>query len=250
MVAADGGRRNATYTKFLLKYITTPGLTVEQVLKRVRVDVIRETGNKQVPWESSSLTGDFYFAPKRAIAIKRERERLERDHKELERLKIESKRLEVERRRMEAKKLEIAKLRPENGYSPLEYKKIGRDGNFIAYSNGIVLDIATGLEWIAGPDRDMNWNESISWVESLYITNGGWRMPSIEELRTLYRKGRGSRNMTSLLKTSGWWVWSGIDFNTWGDRGAFCFVFKYGRKGLSNFEWSIGYRAFAVRSQR
>lgn len=70
MVAADGEDKNAVYTKYLLKHITTPGLTVEQILKKVRVDVMRETGNKQVPWEASSLTGDFYFALKRAVVIK------------------------------------------------------------------------------------------------------------------------------------------------------------------------------------
>jgi formylglycine-generating enzyme required for sulfatase activity len=35
---------------------------VEQVFKHVRVGVMGATSGKQVPWESSSLTGDFYFA--------------------------------------------------------------------------------------------------------------------------------------------------------------------------------------------
>jgi hypothetical protein len=39
----------------------TPNLTVEQVLKRVRIDVAGETKQRQIPWESSSLMGDFYF---------------------------------------------------------------------------------------------------------------------------------------------------------------------------------------------
>lgn len=61
-VAADGEGRNGIFTKHLLNYITTPGLTVEQVLKRVRIGVLEETNSEQVPWESSSLTGNFYFA--------------------------------------------------------------------------------------------------------------------------------------------------------------------------------------------
>lgn len=34
------------------------------VIKRVRIDVMQETANKQVPWQASSLTGNFYFAKK------------------------------------------------------------------------------------------------------------------------------------------------------------------------------------------
>jgi hypothetical protein len=37
---------------------------VESVFKQVRSEVSRATGDQQVPWESSSLTGDFYFIPK------------------------------------------------------------------------------------------------------------------------------------------------------------------------------------------
>ena len=39
-----------------------PGLTVESLFKRVRTAVARETGNRQVPWEASSLVGDYCLA--------------------------------------------------------------------------------------------------------------------------------------------------------------------------------------------
>ena len=68
-VAADGTGRNGIYTKHLLKYMREPGLPIESVLKKVRIDVMEETGDKQVPWESSSLRGDFYFKPKRGIYV-------------------------------------------------------------------------------------------------------------------------------------------------------------------------------------
>ncbi|MGH8670620.1 MAG: caspase family protein, partial [Burkholderiales bacterium] len=60
-VAADGGGVNGIYTKHLLSNMTTPGLPIEQVFKRARNGVMEETGEKQVPWESSSLKGEFYF---------------------------------------------------------------------------------------------------------------------------------------------------------------------------------------------
>jgi len=60
-MAADGEGRNGVYTKYLLRYIKEPGHTIEQVFKSVRIAVLKETGRKQTPWESSSLTGNFYF---------------------------------------------------------------------------------------------------------------------------------------------------------------------------------------------
>jgi len=52
---------NGLYTAKLLKYIVQPELSIEDVFKRVRVEVMTDTNNKQIPWESSSLTTDFSF---------------------------------------------------------------------------------------------------------------------------------------------------------------------------------------------
>jgi formylglycine-generating enzyme required for sulfatase activity len=60
-VAADGEGRNGTYTAALLRAMRTPGLKVEEVFKRVRLDVSRATAGKQWPWDASSLVGDFFF---------------------------------------------------------------------------------------------------------------------------------------------------------------------------------------------
>jgi tetratricopeptide (TPR) repeat protein len=60
-VAADGEDRNGTFTAQILKHIRTPNLSVEEMFKRVRQDVLKETNNQQIPWDSSSLVGDFSF---------------------------------------------------------------------------------------------------------------------------------------------------------------------------------------------
>jgi uncharacterized caspase-like protein len=59
--AADGGGTNGIYTQELLKSINTPGISLEEVFKRVRVNVAKATSDEQIPWDSSSLTGNFYF---------------------------------------------------------------------------------------------------------------------------------------------------------------------------------------------
>ncbi|MFO0987819.1 MAG: caspase domain-containing protein, partial [Alphaproteobacteria bacterium] len=61
-VALDGDTKNSPFTAALLKHIEAPGLEIRQVLTRVRNDVITATREKQVPWDSSSLRGDFFFA--------------------------------------------------------------------------------------------------------------------------------------------------------------------------------------------
>ena len=120
------------------------------------------------------------------------------------------------------------------------------DGIYIAYANGIVRDTNTGLEWKAGPDRETNWDEARSWVQSLDLDGGGWRMPSTDELRSLYKKGSGDRNITPLLKTSGWWVWSNETKDSSLARG---FYFTGGYKPWMARESSSLKRAFAVRSR-
>jgi hypothetical protein len=60
-VARDGEGRNGIYTKHLLAQMRTPGLAIEQVFKQVRIGVQQETNDQQIPWEASSLLGDFYF---------------------------------------------------------------------------------------------------------------------------------------------------------------------------------------------
>ncbi|MBW2606595.1 MAG: caspase family protein [Deltaproteobacteria bacterium] len=116
-IAADGAGRNGLYTSKLLRHMTTPGLEIEKVFKKVRIDVVRSSQKKQVPWESSSLIGEFYFNPKRGIAVVKstqkidtglnaEQEELEKERKELARIEAvieERGRVEAERKRIEAK---------------------------------------------------------------------------------------------------------------------------------------------------
>jgi formylglycine-generating enzyme required for sulfatase activity len=64
-VASDGKGENGLYTSALLKWMKEPDLKVEEMFKKVRVEVVRNSQNKQIPWESSSLQGDFYFNPER-----------------------------------------------------------------------------------------------------------------------------------------------------------------------------------------
>ena len=124
-------------------------------------------------------------------------------------------------------------------------KVVETDRRFEKYDTGVVRDTKTGLEWFAGPDRDTNWHEAKDWVDKLNIDGGGWRMPAPSELAALYEEGRGSRNMTPLLKTTGWWVWCGEKEDWSAARSCLCFR----REDWNDLDGSASYRVFAVRSR-
>ena len=62
-VASDGSDKNGLYTQHLLTNIEQPGLRIEEVFKRVRLGVRLDSDGAQIPWESTSLEGDFFFFP-------------------------------------------------------------------------------------------------------------------------------------------------------------------------------------------
>ncbi len=62
-VASDGAGRNSPFTKALLKHIGTKGLSIQELMIKVRKSVMEETKNTQVPWEEAALNESFYFVP-------------------------------------------------------------------------------------------------------------------------------------------------------------------------------------------
>ena len=61
MEAQDGDGNHSPYTSAFLNIARVPNLPIEQLFKRVRLEVNHATNGRQTPWESSSLTSDFYF---------------------------------------------------------------------------------------------------------------------------------------------------------------------------------------------
>jgi len=63
-VANDGQGRNSPYTKAFLQTLQVPGLSLFDFFQQVQSTVMRETGDTQIPWVSSSFVGKFYFNAK------------------------------------------------------------------------------------------------------------------------------------------------------------------------------------------
>ena len=64
-VAKENGI-HGKYTEIFLRYVDLPREPIESVFKRIRTDLVNETGGSQTPWEHTSLIGDFYLNPGKA----------------------------------------------------------------------------------------------------------------------------------------------------------------------------------------
>ena len=54
---------NSIYTRHLAREMQAPGVEVEEMLKNVRVKVLRETQERQIPWVNTSMVVNFAFNP-------------------------------------------------------------------------------------------------------------------------------------------------------------------------------------------
>ncbi|WP_234679513.1 caspase family protein [Bradyrhizobium monzae] len=69
--ALDGNGGHSPYTQAFLNVAREPNVPIEQLFKRVRLQVNQTTSGAQIPWESSSLTSDFTFFGDTAVAANR-----------------------------------------------------------------------------------------------------------------------------------------------------------------------------------
>lgn len=60
-VALDGSGRNSPFTQALAAHVTEAGKNLTSIMIEVRNDVLKTTDGRQVPWDHSALTSDFYF---------------------------------------------------------------------------------------------------------------------------------------------------------------------------------------------
>lgn len=95
----------------------------------------------------------------------------------------------------------------------------GADNRFSQLADGTIKDSRTGLTWAAS-DNGAN----ITWLAAMHYCQkysaekeGEWRMPTPEELATLYGASKSSKGeedkytvdlATDLIKVSAPWVWS------------------------------------------
>jgi hypothetical protein len=133
----------------------------------------------------------------------------------------------------------------------------GRGGaRFTRDANGVITDSSTNLQWLEGPDQEVNWNKAQAWINSL---GKGWRTPTRGELKGIYIAN--STRMGGASGSSGPWNLR-LDpvflldkaYRVWADSNdsssAWIFFFGNAHEGwgyCDDSNWL--YRAFAVRSR-
>ena len=113
--------------------------------------------------------------------------------------------------------------------------------------NGIIHDTEKGQEWVPGPDKDIDWKGAKSWVGSLAVDGGGWRLPTTEELKGIYKRSHFGGYHPPFFPETGWRLWSGDErppLNAW------CFSYTYGRRYSWHVNDSEDMRVAAVRASK
>ncbi len=221
-IAFDGKGNNSPYTSSLMQYMREPGLTIEQVFKNTRQKIIKETNGKQIPWELSSLQGDFYFAPNsvKTIAAKNDsiQELVQQTEKDLDK----------------------------HPQYPTP-RTTDMNGRFMGYDNGTVIDTKTKLMWAATDNgTGINWQNAKKYCENYHA--GGyadWRMPTLDELETLFDikiNGINGCNLTRLINLTNCYPWASDS------RGAYFLYYGGGRAESKRFFFFNSFRALPVRT--
>jgi hypothetical protein len=132
-------------------------------------------------------------------------------------------------------------------------KETDRDGRFIAYDNGTVLDTRTNLMWaILDNGNDINWRDANQYCDN--YRGGGytdWRMPTQDELAGLYDAAKTYKSdcgydvhLTELIRLTCSTLWAS---KTRGS-GAARFRFGRGSRLWTPQSFGRGDRALPVRS--
>jgi len=129
-------------------------------------------------------------------------------------------------------------------------KLASRDGRFIAYGDGTVLDTKTNLVWAAKDNGgNIDWADAKSYCEN--YRGGGytdWRMPTQDELEGLYDRtvtGNNSYHLTILIELTASCPWASETRR--GSEAAY-FNFNSGSRFWFRQSADYDYRALPVRS--
>jgi len=118
---------------------------------------------------------------------------------------------------------------------------------FTKAGDGVITDHLTGLEWYVNPNPDNKFRQAKAWAEGLTVAGGGWRLPTMAELKAIYQKDASAYHMDPLFQVKGAWAWSGELRNDWSVWGL---AFYNNLQGWHSMDYGNGRVALAVRSRK
>ncbi|MFC1827668.1 DUF1566 domain-containing protein [Thermodesulfobacteriota bacterium] len=126
-----------------------------------------------------------------------------------------------------------------------EVNEIGRAGSFISYDNGTVLDTKTKIMWWSKSNKRV-YNWSNVQIESKNFRGGGysdWRVPSIDELKTIYVESSNNKYKTIdfITLTAPYIISKDFEESGFGDSGPTYINYIDFRNGRVNSGLSLGF---------
>jgi len=133
-------------------------------------------------------------------------------------------------------------------------------GRFQTLTCGAIRDTRTQMDWFIGPDRDMSWAQAKRWITTHSDCDGGWRLPTSDELLTLFDPEssagtgfltKGKRYPAKIDSVfdgigEGAWAWTGEEIDKKRARGVNFYTGKPIKMKKQPSPYTV--RAFAVRS--
>ena len=148
-----------------------------------------------------------------------------------------------------------------NSQKSEQVSKVASSSTSLTYTTTGISDVKENLEWVIGKDIDTSRYNAKKWIEELHESQGQWRMPTLSELKTLWLNGVRADNLKTMLKLTGYVVWS-KDNEYWMSGShrnelVHCFDFQKGKTLDKRVEdwWNgrdgiEGVRVFAVRQMK
>lgn len=124
------------------------------------------------------------------------------------------------------------------------------DDTRFTLKDGVIFDSELGLEWAPAPERPMSHYQAEEYARNLRLANGGWRLPTMEELTSLYDRSKPG-GVDARFHVGEDMVWTS---ELEGSSDARYFVFGSGDNGgggIAGCDTLLPYiRVLAVRSRR
>jgi hypothetical protein len=115
---------------------------------------------------------------------------------------------------------------------------------------GVWTDPATGLTWAKKDNGDnLLWQQAADYCRNLQLAgHTDWRLPTIDELQSIYDPNAGRDHVKGNLQLSAWWEWSSSQGKTSGEE--WDFTFNDGNRVSTRRDAVVNGRALCVRRSR
>lgn len=124
---------------------------------------------------------------------------------------------------------------------------------FVDRGTGVVFDTATSLDWEQSPMTNwVNYADAHTYINSLALDGGGWRLPTLDELKDLYKHISTDTGCTDCSGNQG--LFTGLTLGYWstatywaGQDGAFFVGFWQGPDDVAGLFQTSTVGVIAVR---